>query len=172
VGVGDKRYTIFEAWDKKTAEFNERMGVVPPNSYNNIVESVVPLELEETPIKLVPPPPLDVEKIMDGIVDQVIVEDATGRPDIVVTQSNPSTWITAKRAYISRNDIREGYYRPPNLNDVVGWMKTAISDASPQKAKWLFENFGVGPNNLVEKAMDLFIDELSPIFDVYDLLGA
>jgi hypothetical protein len=113
-----------------------------------------------------PPPPLDIEKIMDGIVDQVIVEDATGRPDIVVTQSNPSTWITAKRAYISRNDIREGYYRPPNLNDVVGWMKTAISDASPQKAQWLFNNF----SSEMERAIELHTEELSPIYDVYDLL--
>jgi hypothetical protein len=54
----------------------------------------------------------------------------------------------------------------------MGWMKTAIREASPQKAKWLFENFGVGPNNLMDKAMDLFIDEFAPIYDVYDLLGA
>jgi len=114
-----------------------------------------------------PPPPLDIEKLMDGIVDQVIVEDATGRPDIVVTQSNPSTWITAKKAYISRNDIREGYYRPPNLNDVIGWMKTAISEASPQKAQWLFNNF----SSEIDRAMELHPEELSPIYDVYDLLG-
>ncbi|CAD5983174.1 plasmid replication protein, CyRepA1 family [Planktothrix agardhii] len=117
-----------------------------------------------------PPPPLDVEKIMDRIVDQVIVEDATGRPDIVVTQSNPSTWITAKRAYISRNDIREGYYRPPNLNDVVGWMKTAIAEASPQKAQWLDNNFGHGSDCLMERAMNAFFYELAPIYDLLDAI--
>jgi Domain of unknown function (DUF3854) len=166
VGVGDKRYTIFEAWDKKTAEFNEGMGVVPPNSYNNIVESVVLPETEIAPPKLVPPP--DTEKL-EGLI---LVNAETGRPDVVVKQTNYTTWITAKKDFISRNDIREGYYRPPNLNDVIGWMKTAIREASPQKAKWLFENFGVGPNNLMERAMDLFIDEFAPIYDIYDLLGA
>jgi hypothetical protein len=115
-----------------------------------------------------PPPPLDIEKIMDGIVDQVIVEDATGRPDIVVTQSNPSTWITAKRAYISRNDIREGYYRPPNLNDVIGWTRLAISQKNSKGAQWLFNNF----SSEMDMVMELHPEELSPIYDVYDLLGA
>jgi hypothetical protein len=166
VGVGDKRYTIFEAWDKKTAEFNEGMGVVPPNSYNNIVKSVVLPETEIAPPKLVPPP--DTEKL-EGLI---LVNAETGRPDVVVKQTNYTTWITAKKDFISRNDVREGFYRLPNLADVVGWMKTAIREASPQKAKWLFENFGVGPNNLMDKAMDLFIDEFAPIYDIYDLLGA
>jgi hypothetical protein len=117
---------------------------------------------------LTPPPPLDIEKIMDGIVDQVIVEDATGRPDIVVTQSNPSTWITAKRAYISRNDIREGYYRPPNLNDVIRWTRLAISQKNSKGAQWLFNNF----SSEMDRAMELHPEELIPIYDVYDLLGA
>ena len=165
VGVGDKRYTIFEAWDKKTAEFNEGMGVVPPNSYNNIVESVVLPETEIAPPKLVPPPP-DIENL-EGLI---LVEDATGRPDIVAKQSNYTTWITAKRAYISRNDVREGYYRPPNLNDVVGWMKTAIAEASPQKAKWLDDNFGHGSDCLMERAMNAFFYELAPIYDLLDAI--
>jgi hypothetical protein len=142
------------------------MGVVPPNSYNNIVESVVLPETEIAPPKLVPPP--DTEKL-EGLI---LVDAETGRPDVVVKQTNYTTWITAKKDYISRNDVREGYYRLPNLADVVGWMKTTISDASPQKAKWLFENFGVGPNNLMERAMELHLEELSPIYDVYDLLEA
>ena len=169
VGVGDKRYTIFEAWDKKTAEFNEGMGVVPPNPYNNIVESVVLPETESTPIKLVPPPPsLDVEKIMDGIIDQVIVEDATGRPDIVVTQSNYSTWITRRGNPISREDIRSEVYRLPNLNDVIGWTRLAISENNSKGARWLFNNFLTE----MDRALELHREELTPIYDVYNLLGA
>ncbi|MEY3330116.1 MAG: hypothetical protein RLZZ115_3001, partial [Cyanobacteriota bacterium] len=123
VGVGDKRYTIFEAWDKKTAEINEAMGVVPPFLYKDI-DMVVPPELEETPpMNLVAPVP-DIENL-EGLI---LVNAETGRPDIVAKQSNYTTWITAKKDYISRNDVREGYYRLPNLADVVGWMKTTISD--------------------------------------------
>lgn len=104
---------------------------------------------------------------MEGLI---LVEDATGRPDIVAKQSNYTTWITAKRAYISRNDVREGYYRPPNLNDVVGWMKTAIAEASPQKAKWLDDNFGHGSDCLMERAMNAFFYELAPIYDLLDAI--
>ncbi|CAD5985104.1 plasmid replication protein, CyRepA1 family [Planktothrix agardhii] len=165
VGVGDKRYIIFEAWDKKTAEFNEGMGVVPPNSYNNIVESVVLPETEIAPPKLVPPPP-----DFDELDDLLLVEDKTGRPDKVIRRGNLSTWITAKKDYISRNDIREGYYRLPNVEDVVGWMKTAIAEASPQKAKWLDDNFGHGSDCLMERAMNAFFYELAPIYDLLDAI--
>jgi hypothetical protein len=165
VGVGDKRYTIFEAWDKKTAEINEAMGVVPPFLYKDI-EMVVPPELEETPPMNLAAPVPDIENL-EGLI---LVEDATGRPDIVAKQSNYTTWITAKRAYISRNDVREGYYRPPNLNDVVGWMKTAIAEASPQKAKWLDDNFGHGSDCLMERAMNAFFYELAPIYDLLDAI--
>jgi hypothetical protein len=165
VGVGDKRYIIFEAWDKKTAEINEAMGVVPPFLYKDI-EMVVPPELEETPPMNLAAPVPDIENL-EGLI---LVEDATGRPDIVAKQSNYTTWITAKRAYISRNDVREGYYRPPNLNDVVGWMKTAIAEASPQKAKWLDDNFGHGSDCLMERAMNAFFYELAPIYDLLDAI--
>jgi hypothetical protein len=113
-----------------------------------------------------PPPPIDIEKIMDGIVDQVIVEDATGRPDIVIKQSNYSTWITRRGNPISREDIRGEVYRLPNLNDVIGWTRLAISQKNSQGAQWLFNNF----SSEMERAMELYPEELSPIYDVYDLL--
>jgi hypothetical protein len=141
------------------------MGVVPPNSYNNIVESVVLPETEIAPPKLVPPPP-----DFDELDDLLLVEDKTGRPDKVIRRGNLSTWITAKKDYISRNDIREGYYRLPNVEDVVGWMKTAIAEASPQKAKWLDDNFGHGSDCLMERAMNAFFYELAPIYDLLDAI--
>ena len=114
-----------------------------------------------------PPPSLDVEKIMDGIIDQVIVEAKTGRPDIVVTQSNYSTWITRRGNPISREDIRSEVYRLPNLNDVIGWTRLAISENNSKGARWLFNNFLTE----MDRAMELH-EELIPIYDVYDLLGA
>jgi hypothetical protein len=158
VGVGDKRYIIFEAWDKKMAEFHEEMGVVPPNSYNLIVESVVLPETEIAPPKLVPPP--GTEKL-EGLI---LVNAETGRPDIVVKQTNYTTWVTSKKDYISRNDIREGFYRLPNLADVARWIKNAISEASSQKAKWLSDNFGGGPDCLMARAIDNN-PELIPIYE-------
>jgi hypothetical protein len=47
-------------------------------------------------------------------------------------------------------------------------MKTAISEASPQKAQWLFNNF----SSEIDRAMELHPEEFAPIYDVYDLLGA
>ena len=114
-----------------------------------------------------PPPSLDVEKIMDGIIDQVIVEAKTGRPDIVVTQSNYSTWITRRGNPISREDIRSEVYRLPNLNDVIGWTRLAISENNSKGARWLFNNFLTE----MDRAMELH-EELIPIYDIYDLLGA
>jgi hypothetical protein len=115
-----------------------------------------------------PPPPLDIEKIMDGIVDQVIVEDATGRPDIVIKQSNYSTWITRRGNPISREDIRGEVYRLPTLQDVIGWTRLAISQKNSKGAQWLFNNF----SSEMDRAMELHLEELSPIYDIYDLLGA
>jgi hypothetical protein len=115
-----------------------------------------------------PPPPLDIEKIMDGIVDQVIVEDATGRPDIVIKQSNYSTWITRRGNPISREDIRGEVYRLPTLQDVIGWTRLAISQKNSRGAQWLFNNF----SSEMDRAMELHLEELSPIYDIYDLLGA
>ena len=114
-----------------------------------------------------PPPSLDVEKIMDGIVDKVIVEDATGRPDIVVTQSNYSTWLTRRGNPISREDIRSEIYRLPTLQDIVRWTRLAISENNARGAKWLFNNFSTEMGRVME-----LHEELSPIYDVYDLLGA
>ena len=114
-----------------------------------------------------PPPPLDIEKIMDGIVDQIIVEDATGRPDIVVKQSNYSTWITRRGNPISREDIRSEIYRLPTLQDVIRWTRLAISQKNSKGAQWLFNNFSTE----MDRAMELH-EELIPIYDVYDLLGA
>jgi hypothetical protein len=115
-----------------------------------------------------PPPPLDIEKLMDGIVDQVIVEDVTGRPDIVIKQSNYCTWITRRGNPISREDIRSEVYRLPTLQDVIGWTRLAISQKNSKGAQWLFNNF----SSEMDRVMELHLEELSPIYDVYDLLGA
>ena len=104
---------------------------------------------------------------MDGIVDKVIVEDATGRPDIVVTQSNYSTWLTRRGNPISREDIRSEIYRLPTLQDIVRWTRLAISENNARGAKWLFNNFSTEMGRVME-----LHEELSPIYDVYDLLGA
>lgn len=113
------------------------------------------------------PPPLDIEKLMDGIVDRVIVEDKTGRPDIVIKQSNYSTWITRRGNPVSREDIRGEVYRLPNLNDIIGWTRLAISQKNSKGAQWLFNNF----LSEMDRAIELHPEELSPIYDVYDLLG-
>jgi hypothetical protein len=167
-GVGDKRYMIFEAWDKKTAEYNERMGVVPPESYTLIEKMVVPLEADPTPEKMVVP---DFQDVFRNLKGKIVVNTKTGRPDRVVEYGNYSTWITQNNDSVSPNDLREGIWQLPTVDNVARWIRFAIKQASVEKAKWLFENFGVGPNNLMDKAMDLFIDEFAPIYDIYDLVG-
>lgn len=114
-----------------------------------------------------PPPSPDVEKTMDGIINQIIVESETGRPDIVVKQSNYSTWFTRRGNPVSREDIRREVYRLPTLADVIGWTRLAISQNNSKGAQWLFTHF----SNEMDRAMELHPEELSPIYDVYDLLA-
>jgi len=47
---------------------------------------------------------------------------------------------------------------------VARWIKNAISEASSQKAKWLSDNFGGGPDCLMARAIDNN-PELIPIYE-------
>ncbi|HEY9863490.1 MAG TPA: hypothetical protein V6D21_04855, partial [Candidatus Obscuribacterales bacterium] len=141
--------------------------VYPPNNslYN---EGVDPENKTTNPQNdPTPAPAPDTEKTMDGIINQIIVESETGRPDIVVKQSNYSTWFTQRGNPISREDIRREIYRLPTLQDVIGWTRLAISENNAKGAQWLFNNF----SSEMDKAMELHLEELSPIYDVYDLLA-
>jgi Domain of unknown function (DUF3854) len=102
----------------------------------------------------------------DELKGLILVDFRTGWPDIAVKRTNYTTWMTAQKGYLSRNDLTQKIYRLPTVDDVVRWIKDAISKASPQKAKWLFDNFGGGSDCLMVKAINLFPDELLPIYNI------
>ncbi len=114
--------------------------------------------------KSVPAP--DVQNLFPNLKDKIVVNAETGRPDKVIKYGNYSTWITQNQDSVSLNDIREGIWRLPTVDDMVRWIKKAIAASSTIKAKWLSDNFGWGSDCLMVKAINLFPDELLPIYEI------
>lgn len=181
VGVGKDKISILSIESDHWAWLNQVLarrleGVTAQSLADVVILSPVETAVDNPPVNIEVPgglsemkqdnPPQNIQPIPDieKLEGLILVNAETGRPDMVVKQSNYTTWVTSKKDYISRNDIREGFYRLPNLADVARWIKNAISEASSQKAKWLSDNFGGGPDCLMARAIDNN-PELIPIYE-------
>lgn len=112
--------------------------------------------------------PIDFDTLKTG----EILFDAGGKPHQL---TKPRTWgweTTRENIHISRDDIRQGKYHLPSIEDVANLIRETIKERNKQKAIWLLESESFGGGKFLQLVIGAL--EKDPALDAicnYDSWG-